>query len=363
MKLSVFLLMIAGAWAGAIAQTITTPRGPSPAAEVSQTIGISKVTINYSRPAVRERDIYGTPIAHYGYINLGFGTATEAPWRAGANENTTITFTHDAKVEGKDIPAGTYALFVGIHEDGKADIIFSKNSESWGSYFYSKDEDQLRVSVSAQEIGHTERLTYHFIDIDNTSATVALDWEKKRFPFNVSFDVHNIVMANARNELRSTTGFGWQGPASAAQYALQNNLDLDEALAWADQSINNQQNFNNLSLKSQILAAQGKTAEADAAMKTALDDPSAGAPQYYTYGRQLIGQDRDKEAMEIFEIVNKKWPDHWLAPHGLARGYSAAGDYKKALKYERIALEKCPPGSKGFLEGFVAQLEKGEDFN
>ena len=137
------------AWVGVVAQGITTPRAASPAAKTSQTIGISKVTIKYSRPSVRERAIWGTNLAHYGYNNLGFGTATAAPWRAGANENTTITFSDDAKVEGKNIPAGTYGLFVGLNEDGKADIIFSKNSSSWGSFFYTQDEDQLRVTVTS----------------------------------------------------------------------------------------------------------------------------------------------------------------------------------------------------------------------
>jgi tetratricopeptide (TPR) repeat protein len=346
-----------------IAQNITTPRTPSPAGEVSQTIGISKVIINYSRPAVREREIWGTQLAHYGYVNLGFGSATAAPWRAGANENTTITFTNDAIVEGKSIPAGTYGLFLGLYEDGKADVIFSKNAESWGSYFYSQDEDQLRVSITSIENAHTERLTYSFIDIDKTSVTAVLDWEKKRFPFKITFDVDNIVLANADNELRNFTGFFWQGPSSAAQYSLSNNVELEKGLAWAEQSIAIQKNFNNLNLKAQILSKLGKAEDSKKIMDEALALSSATITDYYQYGRQLIGRDMDKEAMDLFTIMNKKWPDHWLAPHGLARGYSANGDYKKALKYEKIALSKCPEGSKGFLEGYVTKLEKGEDFN
>ena len=356
---AVLLLASIQAWA----QTVTTPRTPSPQAEITQTIGISDVTINYSRPAVRDREIWGTPLAHYGYLNLGFGTATEAPWRAGANENTVITFSHDAQVEGKAIPAGTYALFMGLHEDSKVDIIFSKNSTSWGSYFYDKAEDQLRVTVEMTDNSHSERLTYNFIEIDKTSAICALDWEKKRIPFKISFSVDELVIANAQNELRNQTGFGWQGPASAAQYALNNKIELEKALAWAEQSIAAQQNFNNLMLKSQIQLALGKDAEAQKSAEMALNDPSAGVNQYYGYGRQLINQDKDAEAMSLFTKLNKKWPDHWLAPHGMARAYSAAGDYKKALKYEKIAITKCPEGSKQFLEGYIALLEKGEDFN
>jgi tetratricopeptide (TPR) repeat protein len=365
MKRSLLILCLAF-FAGiptVISQTITTPRTPSPAAEISQTIGISKVTINYSRPAVRDREIWGTNLAHYGYINLGFGTATAAPWRAGANENTIITFSDDATIEGQPIPAGTYALFMGLHEDGKVDVIFSKNSESWGSYFYDEAEDQLRVTVNSEETAHTERLTFGFAELTKTSATCMLDWEKKRIPFKIEFAVDELVLANARNELRSTTGFNWQGPASAAQYALQNNLALAEAETWANQAVAAEANFNTLMMQSQVLAANGKEAEAKAAAEKGMADPGATANQLYGYGRQLINQEKDDEAMKVFTTLNKKWPEHWLAPHGMARAYSAKGDYKKALKYERIAITKCPEGSKQFLEGFIAKLENGEDFN
>ncbi|MDN5204744.1 DUF2911 domain-containing protein [Fulvivirgaceae bacterium BMA10] len=346
-----------------MAQTITTPRNASPAGKVSQTVGISKVTIKYSRPSVRGREIWGK-LVPYGMNNLGFGTATASPWRAGANENTTITFSHDAKIEGKDIAAGTYGLHIDVKEGGnEATLILSNNSSSWGSYFYDEKEDALRVGIKTEEIPMTETLTYNFVNMTPTSATAALDWEKKRFPFKVEFDVHDIVLANASDELRSVTGFGWQGPLSAAQYCLQNDVHLDKAMAWADQSIATQANFQNRSVKAQILAKQGKVEEGKTLMKKALDDPSANANNYYAYGRQLIGLDMDEEAMEVFEKLNKKWPDHWLAPHGLARGYSALGDYKKALKHERIALEKAPQGSKQFLQGYVETLEAGKDFN
>jgi hypothetical protein len=349
-----------------IAQTITTPRTPSPAAEVSQTIGISKVTINYSRPSIREREVWGTQLAHYGYVNLGFGTATAAPWRAGANENTTITFSNDAMVEGKPIPAGTYGLFMGLSEDGKVDVIFSKNTESWGSYFYSEGEDQLRVSVASGENSHTERLTYSFIDIDKTTATAVLNWEKKSIPFKISFYVDKIVLANAENELRNTAGFSWQGPASAAQYCLTNNLELEKGLAWAEQSVASQQNFNNLSLKSQLLAKLGKAEEATAVMNIAIKEPTAQAFQLHAYGRQLIASGDKDKALEIFLYNHKTNKGAWPTNYGLARGYSAKGDYKKAIKYLKIALTKVPANdtqNPPIIEANIKKLEKGEDIN
>lgn len=349
-----------------IAQNITTPRTPSPAGEVTQTIGISKITINYSRPSVKERAIWGTQLAHYGYVNLGFGTATAAPWRAGANENTTITFSNDAIIEGKSIPAGTYGLFMGLYEDGMVNVIFSKNSESWGSYFYSEGEDQLRVSVTSVENTHTERLTYNFIDIDKTTTTVVLDWEKKRIPIKIAFDVDKIVLANAENELRNFIGFFWQGPASAAQYSLANNVELEKGLAWAEQSIANQQNFNNLSLKARLLTKLGKTDEAATVMEIAIKEPTAQPLQLHAYGRQLIAAGEKDKALEIFLYNHKTNDGAWPTNYGLARGYSAKGDYKKAIKYLKISLTKVPANdtqNPPLIEANIKKLENGEDIN
>ena len=150
---------------------------------------------------------------------------------------------------------------------------------------------------------------------------------------------------------------------SAANYCIQNKVHLDQAEKWVEQAIAAQRDVNTLSTKARLHLAKGDPAAAMTAMEEALAEPTAQAPHYYNYGRQLIGQDMDDKALEVFKKLSKKWPDHWLAEHGMARGYSAAGDYKKALKYERVALEKAPAGSKQFLEGFIKTLEEGKDFN
>jgi hypothetical protein len=329
------LLFLIGKVSG---QQITTPRGPSPAASVSQTIGISRISINYSRPAVRGREIWGTQLAHYGYINLGFGSATAAPWRAGANENTVIAFTDDARVEGKDIPAGSYGLFIGIHEDGSADIIFSKNSSSWGSYFYDQKEDQLRVTVTAQEIPFTERLTYDFVDITANSATVVLDWEKKRFPFKVEFDVNDIVLANARNELRSTTGFGWQGYTSAANYCLQNNINHEEALVWIDKAIATNKNFNDVYVKAQLLDQLGKDSESIYNDAVQL----ANNAQLNFIGYTLMGKGKNAKALEYFILNTKRNPNDPNTFDSLGECYKTMGDNKNAIKALKKSLSMNP---------------------
>ncbi|MFY0593426.1 DUF2911 domain-containing protein [Roseivirga sp.] len=361
--------MIALAFAGtsAMAQgSVTVPRAASPAAEVSQTIGISKVSVKYSRPAVNGRTgkIWGQ-LVPYGYTNLGFGNGGNNPWRAGANENTVITFSHDVKVEGQELSAGTYGLHIAVFENGEAEVIFSNNTTSWGSYFYLESEDALRVKVKSEENAFTESLTYSFVDITPNSANLVLDWENKRFPIGVGFAVHDIVVENAKNELRSTAGFGFQGPLSAAQYLASNNIQLDQALTWANQAIGLQRNANTLGLKGQILFASDKNEEAYAAMDEMVDHPTAQPNNFYNYGIQLLTKDEDDRALALFEKMNKRFENNVFAQHGLARSYSAKGNFKKALKFERMALKNpgLPPGNGPAIQNFIDKLEKGEDIN
>lgn len=328
---------------------LTTPRG-SQTSSITQRIGITDMTINYSSPRVNERQIWGTLIPY------------DQVWRAGANENTTFTVSHDVKIEGKDLAAGSYGVHILPSKD-KATIIFSNNTSSWGSFSYNESEDALRVDVTPEAIDHTEWLTFEVLDKGTDFATIGLSWEKQTIPFKVEVDVHNIVISNFKDELRGVEGFFWQASNQAAGYCLNNNVELEQGLAWADQAISIQENFNTLSTKAGILEKLGKTADSKSIMDKAIALPTATAGDLYGYGRRLIGQGKKKEALEIFKINAKKNAGHWLADHGLARGYSALGDYKKALSYEKKALPNTPERSKGFLEGFVKKLEAGEDIN
>ncbi|MEL6917767.1 MAG: DUF2911 domain-containing protein [Bacteroidota bacterium] len=340
------------------------PRG-SQMAKVSQTVGITDMTIIYSRPSVNEREVWGS-LVPYGMNNLGFGTAEESPWRAGANENTVIKFTNDVKIEGKELAAGKYGLHMVIHEDDKATIIFSKNHGAWGSYFYEPSEDVLRVDVSTKEIPHMEQLTFMFTAVDRTSAVASLNWEKKQIPFKVEVDVTDIVITDIKQKLQSTPGFTRQSWEQAANYALNNDGDLTEALEWVDAAIAgqffSQKTFNNLSIKSQILAKQGKTAEASTLMEEAL--PLGTVFQVHGYGRQLIGQGKQDEALEIFKWNAKKHKNTWPVNYGLGRGYAAKGDNKSALKYLKLALNNAPAqANKDRVAANITKVENGESIN
>jgi len=343
---------------------LNLPQG-SQMASLSQTVGISKIYINYSRPSVNGREVWGA-LVPYGMNNLGFGTAKESPWRAGANENTVIKFSHDVSIEGKSLKAGKYGLHMIIHDNDKATLIFSKNHTAWGSYFYESSEDALRVEVNTSTIPHTELLTYDFIAVDGTSATAALKWEKKQIDFKIEMDVTNIVLADIRREMQNQAGFSRQTWEQAANYASNNGGDLNEALGWINNAISgqfySQQTFANTSIKAGILNKLGRQQEGLDAMDAFL--PEASVLEAHSYGRQLINMGKKERALEVFKMNAKKHKGSWPVNYGVARGYSATGNYKSAIKYLKMALKNAPnAGSKGRVQANIEKLEKGEDIN
>jgi predicted negative regulator of RcsB-dependent stress response len=348
------LLLISFISLKAVSQPITTPRTPSPAASVTQTIGISTVTVNYSRPSVKGREIWGK-LVPYGWNVQGFGAGNSAPWRAGANENTTIKFSHDATVEGKPVPAGTYGLFFVINEDNKGELVLSKDHQSWGSFWYDPGRDLFRTKIQLRETPFTEMLTYDFINNTKTSSELVLNWEKKQFPVKIEFDVDKIVMANAAEELKNTTGFGWQGYASAANYAAQNKMNYDQALKWADQAIAMNSSFTTLNVKSNVLRAMGKTEEADKMMTDAI--AIASEVELNNYGYQLMNNGKIDKAIEVLTLNTKRFPKSANCFDSLGEAYVTKGDSKNAIANFKKSLSMNPPANvKANSEKFLKQL-------
>jgi tetratricopeptide (TPR) repeat protein len=317
-------------------------------ATTTQRIGVTDIAINYCRPLVGGRKLWGSEIP-YG-----------KPWRAGANENTTISFTDDVSVEGKPLAAGTY----GLHMIPAADqwtVIFSKNSTSWGSFSYDDKEDALRVTVKPHEADMQEALLYTFDDVKPDSADATLRWAKLAVPFHVSVDVNAIVYNSIKNQLRNTGGFTWAGYDEAANYLLDNNYKLDEALKLEDTSILNEERFENLLTKSQILSAMGKSRDADAMQAKAYS--VASGVQLHIYGRGLQFQKKQEEAFTIFKMNVQKHPNEWYTHGELARMASAHGDFATAVKEMNLALTSAPDQAKNGIKGLIARLEKKEDIN
>lgn len=344
----------------------TAPDGGNKKASVSEQIGIVKIAINYSRPGVKGREgkIYNTPVAHYGFADQGHGTSYSAPWRAGANENTTMSFSHPVKIEGKDLPAGTYGFFIALGEQ-ESTLIFSTVSTSWGSFYYDPSFDALRVTVKNTSLEKSvEWLKYEFTDQTDSSAVIAMSWEKRRIPFRVDADVKKLQMASFRREFMTTRNY--EDFIQAALYCVDNNMELDQALAWMDRAISfrimGRANYRTLSTKATVLMKMNRMDEAKKIMAEAL--PMGTMIEVHFYGRTLQAMNQKEEAFKVFKLNYDKYPKEYTTTLGMARGYSGMGDYKKALGFMKTALPLAPdPGSKSRIEAMITLLEQGKDIN
>ena len=367
-KTIILLAMIQLVFAGlAKAQLTALPDGGNRRASVSEGIGITAVTITYNRPHVKGREghIWGELIP-VGYVDQGFGPSKQAPWRAGSNENTTIEFSTDVKIEGQPLAAGKYGFFI-AYDPNECTLIFSKNSSSWGSFFYKPEEDVLRVKVKPVPADKSvEWLKYEFTDQTPSSAVVQLEWEKLVIPFKIDVDVVGTQLASFRRELRSEKGFNWEAWNQAAQYCAQNKTNLDEALMWTDTATSanfgGDKSFTAWSTKATVLDAMGKSQEAADAMKKAY--PYASMNELYFYARGLTRMKKGQQAFDVFKIAYDKYPNVFLTNAGMARGYSAIGDYKKALGFALKAQAQAPdPANKNIVDGMVKKLQGGQDIN
>jgi tetratricopeptide (TPR) repeat protein len=320
----------------------------SQTAEVSQTIGITDITIKYHRPLINGRKIWDG-LVPYGKV-----------WRAGANINTTISFSDPVTIEGQPLDKGTYGLHM-IPNIEEWTVIFSKNSTSWGSFTYDEGEDALRVTAKPRPAEMQNALTYEFDQLQGDSAVVELEWEKVAVPFKVSVDVRALMQASLKKQLRNLSGYSWNGWDDAATYLLAEKIDLDDALAYANKSIEYEDRYDNEMTKAKVLTALDRKDEAAAAEKKAL---SLASPiQLHTYARQLLGEKRKDEAFAIFLENAKNHPEQWFVHVGLARMYSAQGKFDEAAKELKIAQPGAPDNQKSSLDGMVIKLEAKQDIN
>ena len=317
-------------------------------ATVLQKVGITDIKVNYHRPLVKGRQIWGKVVPY------------DAVWRAGANENTTISFSDPVNVEGKPLEAGTYGLHM---IPGQSDwiVIFSKNSTSWGAFTYKQDEDALRVTVKPQPAEFHEALAYDFDDVKDDSAILTLRWEKLAVPVKIGVNTKELVQANLHKQLRGFAQYTWDGWDDAANYLLANKLNMDDALTYCDRSIQVEERFDNLYTKSKVLTAIGRKDEADKTLTAAL--AKANALQMHSYARQLQIDGQHEKAFAIYRENAKKNPDAWIVHMGLGRMYSAQGDYANAAKEMRVALAGAPEPNKAFLQNFVKRLDAKDDIN
>jgi len=317
-------------------------------AEVTQTIGITSVTLKYSRPLVNGRKVFGG-IVPFGDV-----------WRAGANENTTITFTDPVTIEGKPLDKGTYGLFM-IPTESDWTVIFSKVNSAWGAFTYKPDEDVLRVTVKPAVSEFHDALLYDFDDLKPDAAVLTLRWDKIAVPVKVSVNVPQTVEQSLNQQLRGRVQYEWQSWDDAANYFLDAKADLPDGLKYADKSMEIEERYDNLMTKSRILEAMGKPDEAKATTAKALS--MADAPQLYTYARQLQRDHKQDDAFVVYRDLAKKYPTNWITYAGESRLAVGAGNYDEALIQMKLCLANAPDAQKQGVQTLIKRLEDKQDIN
>ena len=322
-------------------QNLTQPRA-SQQASVSQRVGLTDITIDYHRPGVKGRVIWGKLVPY------------DQVWRGGANENTTISFSTRVSINGKEVPAGKYGFHM-IPTEKNWTIILSKDNAAWGSFFYDESQDQLRFTTTPEATDFQEWLSYAFDDVSANSTTVSLRWENLSIPFTIDVDVKKLVAEDMKEQLTGLAGFGWQGWNQIANYYMLNDMDMNQALGFVEKSIQINKNVTNLFTKAVILESVGKIDESSNLIKEAF--ATANENEINTLGYQYLFAGKIDNAMEIFKKNVEMHPDSWNVYDSLAECYAAAEDNKHAVEYYAKALEKAPENQKKRIIGTIDNLK------
>lgn len=236
---------------------------PSPHASLSQTIGLVDMTLTYSRPGVKGRQIWGALVPW------------DAVWRTGANEATKISFSDDVMINGQRLPKGTYSLHT-IPGQASWTIIFNNVAEQWGSFSYDATKDALRITAKPEKAAFSEWMAFEVPQLSSDKATVVLRWENLAVPFTVDTGSTQKALTAAGAAAASAQPNDWRTPYRAANFAFMTDPTSADAQKWLDQSLKAGENMNNLWLKARMLRKRGQTADALRAGEQAL---SKATPQ------------------------------------------------------------------------------------
>ncbi len=314
---------------------------PSPAASVSQTVGVSTLTIDYARPRVNGRKVWGD-LVPYGEV-----------WRAGANQNTTLTLSTAAEIGGKALAAGRYGLHM-IPTEKEWTVILSGDHERWGSFGYDEKNDVVRFPVTPSSAPMTEALQYTFEAVGGDSAEIVMRWDSLRVALPVRVDTRNATAAALRDDLSGLAQFFWQPWNTAANYLIDNNVHLSEAETWIDRSIRMNENFANSRTKAKLLRLKGDAAGAEALIAKALT--GATEAEMNLYGYDLMNQGKSDDAIAIFRRNVKDHPQSWNTYDSLAEALAASGKKEEAIIQYKKALGMAPADQKARIEGVLTRL-------
>ncbi|MBK8504074.1 MAG: DUF2911 domain-containing protein [Saprospiraceae bacterium] len=363
--ISLLILIATTIWS----QALRIPDNTNLSNTIGRELGITQIEVKYNAPAVRDREgqIWGTTIVPFGYIVLGYGSDKLSPWRAGADESTTISFSTEVLINGEKLAAGEYGFFIAVYEDS-CTLIFNKNTNGWGSYFYNKDLDILHVSTKPQKnVGPMkERLEYTFSDQTDDSVILSLEWEHWRIPMTISVDKKSTILEDIVKQLSGALGFDPPSLQAGARWCLLNNLNHEQALSWINTVISptlgGQNTFGALNIKSGLLEKMGQSNEAQEIKALAIEN--ATVFELHQYGKELLAENKKEKAFQIFELNYKKFNGFWPTNVGMLRMHSASQNYPMALEFAKKALTQAPDDlNKNALEVMILKLQEGKDIN
>ncbi|MGH7580759.1 MAG: DUF2911 domain-containing protein [Gemmatimonadales bacterium] len=321
--------------------TLVMPKA-SQRAGVSQTVGLTEISITYDRPAVKQREIWGKLVPY------------DSVWRAGANENTVIAFSSAVRVGGRDLPAGRYGLHM-IPTPDQWTVILSRQADAWGSFSYDPKEDVVRLTAVPVAAPFQESLGYTLDDPGTGSVVATLHWEKLALPFTVDVDYKKVVADSLRQQLRGLGRFFWQPWSQAAAWCAGNDVNLAEASEWAQSSIAINENFTNLRVKATLLEKMGDAANAAQLRRRTFE--VAVEPDMNAYGYQLLGAGKVDSAIAVFQKNVKDYPKSWNTYDSLAEAYATKGDKRRAAElYTRARDMTKDPNQQRRIAGILAGL-------
>lgn len=357
MRTLVFILLIAFMSQNLTAQfhTLNMPQG-SPRVQETQRLGITKITLDYGSPALRNRDVWNDVVPQGG---------DPIAWRAGANMATTIEFSTDVQIEGEPLKAGKYGFHI-IPENDTYTLLFAHNFDQWGSYYLDTEKDiTLKVTVNPEPCAISERLDFEFLNRTENSLVIGLEWGEKRIPFKIEVDLNKTVVESLRSELRGINTYHWQAWNDAARWCLDHNTNIEQAYEWVNRSINGGYNgfaahrdIRNLVTKINLIAKLGKTGDLqptiDEAQSLVIQDWEAN---YLT--QTLLRDGFYEQGLKLTDQNLKTFPKAWFLHLNKALGHYFLGDKKKALSGANKALTLAPEPRKSRIKEIISEINAG----
>lgn len=348
------LLILVLAFGGPLYGQFHTLKIPQASNYVKETqrLAITDITIEYHSPATRGRDVWNN-------TNVIPQNGTPIAWRAGANMNTTLTFSTDVMIEGKPLAAGTYGLHI-IPRTDQYEVLFAHASNQWGSYYLDLDSDiTLTVLVQADSIPFSEKLDFEFLDWREDQVTLGLEWGNQRIPINVSVDLQTVI-TSFRNELRGINTYRWEAWNDAARWCLNHDTNLEEALEWANRSINGgyngfaaNKNASNLQTKAELLIQLDRQEALNQTIQEAMDLPMDEHQTNY-FSIFLLRSEKYEEAKQMLAATLKRHENVWYLYLNSGLSHYFLGNKKSALKMLAETKKRAP-------ENFAARLGEIED--